>query len=95
MRRGRRHTWPGGHDLGQLEREGKLEVETSAVEGGTRVRTWFTNVGAGHNIPTDARHRSFDVYVKVWDAEGRVILDPLDPDPAKQTRAMTARYRLQ
>lgn len=94
-RRGRRHTWPGGHDMDQLERAGKLEVETSAVEGGTRVRTWFTNVGAGHNIPTDARHRSFDVYAKVWDDQGRVVLDPLDPDPAKQTRAMTARYRLQ
>jgi len=95
VRRGRRHTWPGGHDMNQLERAGKLEVETSAVEGGTRVRTWFTNVGAGHNLPTDARHRSFDVYVKIWDAEGRVVLDPLDPDPAKQSRALTARYRLQ
>ena len=25
----------------------------------------------------------------------RVVLDPLDPDPANQSRAMTARYRLQ
>ena len=94
-RRSRRHTWPGGHDMAQLRRAAKLEVETTPVEGGTRIRTWLTNVGAGHNIPSDARHRSFDVYVKVWDEEGRVVLDPLDPDPTKQSRAQTAKYRLQ
>jgi hypothetical protein len=92
-RKGRRHTWPGGHDMTQLRKAATLEVETSPLEGGgVRVRTWVTNVGAGHNIPTDARHRSFDVYVKVWDAEGNVVLDPLDP--AQAERAMTAKYRL-
>lgn len=94
-RKGRRHTWPGGHDMDQLRRAAKLEVESRAVEGGTELRTWVTNVGAGHAIPTDARHRSFDVYLKVWDADGRVLLDPLDPDPTKQVRAKTATYRLQ
>jgi hypothetical protein len=95
VRRGRRHTWPGGHDTEQLRKAARLEVETTPVDGGTRVRTWLTNVGAGHNIPTDARHRSFDVYVKVWDAAGRVLLDPLDPDPTQQAKAQTAKYRLQ
>ena len=94
VRRGRRHTWVGGHDLEQLKRAVAMEVETEATEGGTRVKTFVTNRGAGHNIPTDARHRSFDVYVKVWDAEGRVVLDPLDADPAKQARTQTAKYRL-
>jgi nitrate/TMAO reductase-like tetraheme cytochrome c subunit len=94
VRRGRRHTWPGGHDMSQLRRAAKLEVETTREGEGTRVRTWVTNVGAGHNIPTDARHRSFDVYVKVWDESGKVVLDPLDPDPAKQRLAQTAKYRL-
>jgi hypothetical protein len=92
-RKGRRHTWPGGHDMTQLKKAATLEVETSPLEGGgVRVRTFVTNVGAGHNIPTDARHRSFDVYVKVWDADGKVVLDPLDP--AQAERAMTAKYRL-
>ena len=95
VRRGRRHTWPGGHDTEQVKKAARLEVEASPVEGGTRVRTWFTNVGAGHNLPTDARHRSFDVYVKVWDETGRVLLDPLDPDPTQQARSQTAKYRLQ
>jgi hypothetical protein len=95
VRRGRRHTWLGGHDMDQLRKAARIEVETSTVEGGTRVRTWLTNAGAGHNIPTDARHRSFDVYVKVWDEAGRVVLDPLDPDPTRQARAQTAKYRLQ
>jgi hypothetical protein len=52
-------------------------------------------VGAGHNVPTDARHRSFDVYVKVWDEHGTVVLDPLDPDPNQQAKSQTAKYRLQ
>ena len=95
VRRGRKHVWPGGHEMSQLQRAGKLEVETTSQGDGTRIRTWFTNVGAGHNVPTDARHRSFDVYVKVWDEEGRVVLDPLDPDPTKQARTQTAQYRLQ
>jgi hypothetical protein len=94
-RKGRRHTWPGGHDMDQLERAAKLEVETSAVEGGTRIQTWLTNAAAGHNIPSDSRFRSFDTYVKVWDADDHVIVDPLDADPAKQAKSQTAKYRLQ
>jgi hypothetical protein len=94
-RKGRRHTWPGGHDMAQLQRASKLEVEATPTEGGTRIRTWLTNTSAGHNIPTDSRHRSFDVYLKVWDADGKVIVDPLDPDPTKQGASQTAKYRLQ
>jgi hypothetical protein len=92
VRKGRRHTWPGGHSMDQLRRAAALEAETAVEDGAVRVRTWVTNVGAGHNLPTDARHRSFDVYVKLWDAEGNVVLDPLDP--AQQARAQTAKYRL-
>lgn len=94
VRRGRMHTWPGGHSMDQLKKAGKVDVECRAVEGGTEIRTWLTNVGAGHNIPTDARHRSFDVYVKVWDAQGRVVLDPIDADPAKQEKCHTLKARL-
>jgi hypothetical protein len=91
-RKGRRHTWPGGHDMSQLEKAARLEVEPSRTDDGWRFRVWVTNVGAGHNIPTDARHRSFDTYVRVWDAAGKVVLDPLDPAQAEASHA--AKYRL-
>jgi hypothetical protein len=92
VRAGRRHTWPGGHDLSHVRKAATLEVEVEALpSGGRRFRTWVTNVGAGHSIPTDARHRSFDLYVKVWDADGKVLLDPLDP--RQQERSRSATYR--
>jgi hypothetical protein len=91
-RKGRRHTWPGGHERSQLEKAATLEAEVEALPGGGhRFRAWVTNVGAGHYLPTDARHRSFDVYVKLWDADGAVLLDPLDPN--QQARAHLANYR--
>jgi hypothetical protein len=97
VRSGRRHTWPGGHVTAQLKQAPLLEAQTEPIDpsdpkAGVRVRTWVTNKGAGHNIPSDARHRSFDVYVKVWDAAGNVVLDPLDP--GQQAQSQTAKYRL-
>ncbi len=76
---GRRHTWPGGHTLraDPEGREARSRRSRPLEGGGFRFRVWVTNVGAGHNIPTDARHRSFDTYVKLWDAEGKV--DPRSP----------------
>ena len=59
VRHGRRHTWPGGHDMSQLVKAAKLEVEATPQGEGTRVRTWVTNVGAGHNIPTDVVIRRY------------------------------------
>ncbi|MHC5009723.1 MAG: multiheme c-type cytochrome [Planctomycetota bacterium] len=92
VRRGRRHTWYGGHHLPQLRMAADVDIEVEPLEGGGwRFRTWVENVGAGHNIPTDARHRSFDVYVKLWDADGNVILDPAKL--SDQSRARTATYR--
>jgi hypothetical protein len=92
VRSGRRHTWPGGHSLEQVRKAAKIEAEVEPLEaGGFRFRVWVTNVGAGHNMPTDARHRSFDTYVKLWNAEGKVILDPLDF--AQQANARAATYR--
>lgn len=91
-RKGRRHTWPGGHDLAQLRKAATLEVEVrEAPGGGVRLQGFVTNVGAGHYLPTDARHRSFDLYFRLWDADGRLVLDPLDPN--QQDRAQVAKYR--
>lgn len=92
VRQGRRHTWPGGHSMEQVRKAVKLEAETKVEDGNLVVTTWVTNVGAGHNVPTDARHRCLDVFVKVLDASGKVVLDPLDP--LQQPKAQAARYRL-
>jgi hypothetical protein len=92
VRPGRRHTWLGGHSFAMLVRATELDVEVQPREGGGhRVEVFVTNRGAGHAIPTDARHRSFDTYLKLWDAEGRVVLDPLQR--GDQERAHLAKFR--
>lgn len=92
VRKGRRHTWFGGHSFAQLKRAAKLDVEVKPLDGGGfRVEVFVTNVGAGHAIPTDARHRSFDTYIKVWDADGNVVLDPLRL--SDETRSHLAKFR--
>ncbi len=93
-RKSRRHNWPGGHSLIQLRKAAKLDVEVSKRDnGGYRFRVWVSNIGAGHAIPTDARHRSFDTYVKLTESGGKTILDPLDF--TQQSRAHVGNYRLQ
>ena len=78
VRKGRRHTWFGGHSFSQLKRAAEVDVEVKALDGGGfRIEVFVTNTGAGHAIPTDARHRSFDTYLKLWDKDGNVVLDPL------------------
>ena len=92
VRQGRRHTWFGGHSMAQLEKAAEVEVVSEPLpDGGYRFRVYVTNKGAGHAIPTDARHRSFDTYLLLRDAEGKVILDPLDPQ--QQSRAQLAKFR--
>ncbi len=100
VRRGRHHTWPGGHELTHVQKAADLDVTVEPLDGGGfRFRVWVTNKGAGHNIPTDARHRSFDTYVKLWDENGRVILDPIaetrpgEVDFEQQARSHAATYR--
>ena len=65
---GRSHRFPASHDLTSL----KSAVELTAVVEGPRLVVSTKNVGAGHHIPTDARHRSFNVLVRVEDEHGNV-----------------------
>jgi hypothetical protein len=91
-RESRHHTWFGGHSITQLRKAPKLDVEVEPLsDGGHRFRVFVTNAGAGHSIPTDARHRSFDTYLLLRDAEGKIILDPTDPQ--QQTQAHLAKFR--
>lgn len=94
VRKGRRHTWAGGHSFSQLKRAAKVDVEVKPMgdgAGGFRIEVFVTNTGAGHAIPTDARHRSFDTYLKLWDENGNVVLDPLRL--ADQSKSHLAKFR--
>ncbi|MCE9635416.1 MAG: cytochrome c family protein [Planctomycetes bacterium] len=77
LRKGRSHVFPGGHSLQMHQRAAKLDV---AVVGGEVVAN-VTNVGAGHKIPTDARHRSYNLWITVTDARGNpVVVDQPFPN---------------
>ena len=92
IRKGRRHTWFGGHSMQQLRKAAELDVEIRPLQGGGfRFEVFVSNVGAGHAIPTDARHRSFDTYLLLHDAEGNPILDPTQA--GQQQRAHLAKFR--
>jgi hypothetical protein len=56
-KKGFNHTYPGCHDKAMLQKAGKFDVE---VEGGELVMS-LENVGAGHNFPTEERHRAVDI----------------------------------
>lgn len=56
-RLGRRHVYEGCHDPATLRSAGKWEV----TRDGDELVLALTNVGAGHNFPTEERHRAVDM----------------------------------
>jgi len=54
---GRGHVFPGAHDLEMLRSAAQFTV----VQEGDRVRLRLNNTGAGHNFPTEERHRAVDI----------------------------------
>lgn len=56
-RMGRKHAWAGCHDLTSLQSAGKF---TTSVDQGELVLS-LKNIGAGHNFPTEERHRAVDM----------------------------------
>jgi nitrate/TMAO reductase-like tetraheme cytochrome c subunit len=72
---GRSHVFPGSHD-GDFLRDA-LTVEVSAAEEVLHVS--LTNHGAGHNFPTDARHRALDLVVTLVTQDGLEV-------PARESR---------
>jgi hypothetical protein len=69
-RKGRSHVMPGGHDLATLKAAGRFELERG--DDGAVV-TRLTNVGAGHNYPTEERSRALDVLVRFLGDDGRPL----------------------
>lgn len=65
VRMGRKHVFDGAHDPATL----KKAAEFTVARDGAQLVLTLTNTGAGHNFPTEERHRAVDmVYRFVTDA---------------------------
>lgn len=71
IKKGRGHVYAGAHDKAVLLQAGKF---TSAREGNELVLS-IENVGAGHNFPTEERHRAVDLEYRFLSKDG-----PIDGD---------------
>jgi len=70
------HQWPGAHSERMLKRAMKFEAR---VEGG-EVKARIVNRGAGHKIPTDARHRGIYLRIAFFDRFGQPVrVTAVDP----------------
>ena len=57
IRKGRSHVYPGAHDKAMLAKAGTF----AAKKDGSDLVLSLTNTGAGHNFPTEERHRAVDL----------------------------------
>lgn len=69
-RKGRSHRWPGAHSV-EMHRKA---VDLALAIEGKEVVARVTNVGAGHHVPTDARHRSYNLFLSAWDERGNPLV---------------------
>ena len=65
-RMGRSHAFPGAHHRATLDKAGRFEVARDGAE----VVLSLTNTGAGHNFPTEERHRAVDMVYRFVTAQG-------------------------
>jgi nitrate/TMAO reductase-like tetraheme cytochrome c subunit len=68
------HRFEGGHYLWMLKKAATLDVR---VEDGKLIVS-VTNSGTGHMMPSDARHRSFNLLVTVRDAKGNLLAEQVE-----------------
>jgi hypothetical protein len=80
----RAHRFPGGHSPEMLRRAMSIEAERRE----DRVVARVVNRGAGHRIPTDARHRAIRLRVAFLDAYGQPVPVP-DPGTGTLEREVT------
>jgi nitrate/TMAO reductase-like tetraheme cytochrome c subunit len=69
-KKGRSHLWPGAHSLEMHRKAVTLDL---AIEQGAVVAT-VKNVGGAHQVPTDARHRSYNVFLSATDERGNPLV---------------------
>jgi nitrate/TMAO reductase-like tetraheme cytochrome c subunit len=84
------HRMPGGHSPEMLKRG----MEFSAKREGARIVARVTNKGAGHRIPTDARHRSIDLRIAFFDAFGQPVPVPHPESGVLEREVRIDRIRL-
>ena len=78
-RMGRSHVFPGGHDPDYLRSALDVEYEVTGDDPDAQTLTvTVINSGAGHNYPTDARHRALDLIVTLIRPDGLEV-------PARET----------
>lgn len=65
------HLFEGGHYEWMLKKAATVAVEVK----GRTLEVRVTNSGTGHKMPTDARHRSFNLLVTIHDAAGNLLVD--------------------
>jgi len=75
-RKGRRHTFPGAHSPEML----RTAMTVDARREGDTLFVRAINQGAGHKVPTDARHRGIHLRVAFFDSYGAPVAfqSPLD-----------------
>lgn len=73
--KGREHVFHGAHDAAMLRKAGTFRAEVHDGE----LRMTLTNTGAGHNFPTEERHRAVDIVYRFVPRDGA--------PPAEWTRA--------
>ena len=66
-RLGRGHVYAGAHDKAMLQKA----AEFTAAKAGQELVLSLKNVGAGHNFPTEERHRAVDMVYRFVTAEGQ------------------------
>ena len=65
-RPGRKHVFEGCHDPDTLRRASTTTLEVRE----RTLRVTLTNTGAGHNFPTEERHRAVDIVARVLPRDG-------------------------
>jgi hypothetical protein len=64
--KGRSHVYPGAHDEEMLRAASRLDV----ARDGEQLVVTVKNVAAGHNFPTEERHRAVDIVVRFEPSAG-------------------------
>jgi len=80
----RAHRFPGGHSPEMLRRAMTIDAHRD----GDRIVARVVNRGAGHRVPTDARHRAIRLRVAFFDAYGQPVRT-LDPETGALEREAT------
>jgi hypothetical protein len=78
------HRFPGGHSPETLRKAMTIVAERQ----GDRVAARVVNRGAGHRIPTDARHRAIRLRIAFLDEYGQPVPVP-DPQTGEPEREAT------